>query len=99
MQQTHRLGVQLGEGPDLRGGGQIGRGGPDRGGGARSGEGVQVKELLSNTFFVLAVCWGKIISNFLEGGGGQIGGGCRIHFNVLEFLGRKNYLKFSRNTF
>ena len=78
MQQTHRLGVQLGEGPDLRGGGQIGRGGPDRGGGARSGEGVQVKELLSNTFFVLAVCWGKIISNFLKfsrrGGGPDRGG-------------------------
>ena len=60
---------------------QIGRGGgPDRGGGSRSGGGVQVKELLSNSFFVLAVCGGKIFSNFLkfslffsnflEGGGG-----------------------------
>ena len=49
-----------------------------------------MKELLSNTFFVLAVCGGKIFSNnpkislffsnFLEGGGGQIGGGCRRHF-------------------
>ena len=28
--------------------------------------GVQVKELLSNTFFVLAVCGGKIFSNFLK---------------------------------
>ena len=47
--------------------------------------GVQVKELLSNTFFVLAVCGGKIFSNFLffslffsnflEGGGGARSGG------------------------
>ena len=45
--------------------------------------GVQVKDLLSNTFFVLAVCGGKIFSNFLKfsqifskgGGGCQIGGG------------------------
>ena len=28
--------------------------------------GVQVEELLSNTFFVLAVCGGKIFSNFLK---------------------------------
>ena len=57
----------------LKHGVQIGRGGgPDRGGGSRSGGGgpdrvggVQVKELLSNTFFVLAVCGGKIFSNFL----------------------------------
>ena len=73
-------GVQIG-----RGGVQIGGGGPDRGGGSRSGGGVQVKELLSNTFFVLAVCGGKIFSNFLkfslffsnflEGGGGARSGG------------------------
>ena len=44
-----------------------------------------MKELLSNTFFVLAVCGGKIFSNFLkfslffsnflEGGGGARSGG------------------------
>ena len=77
-------------GPDREGGG------PDRGGGSRSGGGVQVKELLSNSFFVLAVCGGKIFSNFLFFSlfsrifsnflEGQIGGGCRRHFLYLIFF-------------
>ena len=61
--------------------------GPDRGGGggggSRSGGGVQVKDLLSNTFFCIGGIGGKfsqIFSNFLGGGGCQIGGGCWIHF-------------------
>ena len=71
-------GVQIGRGGGSRSGGgvQIGGGGPDRVGG------VQVKELLSNTFFVLAVCGGKIFSNFLffsrifsKGGGVRDRGG------------------------
>ena len=89
-------------GPDREGGG------PDRGGGSRSGGGVQVKELLSNSFFVLAVCGGKnflkfslffsFFSNFLEGGGCQIGGGCRRHFLYLIFFWGfffSNFLFFS----
>ena len=82
------------------------RGGVQIGGGSRSGGGVQVKDLLSNTFFVLAVCGGKIFSNFLKfsrrGGGVPDRGGLSDTFLVLEFLWGiffSNFLKFSRNTF
>ena len=78
------------------------RGGVQIGGGSRSGGGVQVKDLLSNTFFVLAVCGGKIFSNFLEGGGGARSGGVVGYiFSIGIFVGNffSNFLKFSRNTF
>ena len=74
------------------------------GGGSRSGGGVQVKDLLSNTFFVLAVSGGKIFSNFLKfsrrGGGVPDRGGLSDTFLVLEIFGEKksNFRKFSRNT-
>ena len=51
---------------------------------------------MSNTFFVLAVCGGKIISYFLKfsrtgGGGARSGGGGGLSdtFLVLEFFGEK----------
>ena len=62
---------------------------------------------MSNSFFVLAVCGGKIFSNFLKfslffsfflergGGGARSGGGCRRHFLYLIFFLEKIFLKFS----
>ena len=88
------------------------------GGGSRSGGGVQIgwggtgKGVVVEFFFCIGGMWGKnflkfslFFSNFLEGGGCQIGGGCRRHFLYLIFFGEffsqifSFFLKFSRNTF
>ena len=65
--------------------------------------------VLGNTFFVLVVCWRKIISNFLKFAfflqnfaknvrGARCGRSVGYIFSIGNF-GGKNYLKFSRNTF
>ena len=58
---------------------------------------------ISNTFVVLAVCWGKIISNFLKFSQMPNEGVLsNTFFSIANFGGPKiisNFLKFSRNTF
>ena len=96
---------------------------PDRmGGGADAAEGPDAAGLsdtfgyifvLRNTFFVLAVCLRKIISNFLKSAfflqifakkfrGARCGRSVGYIFSIGNFGGKKiisNFLKFSRNTF
>ena len=88
---------------------------PDRMGGADAAEGPDAAGLsdtfgyifvLGNTFFVLAVCLRKIISNFLKLSlfslfltflsGVPDAAGLSDTFLVLEILVEKNYLKFSQ---
>ena len=54
---------------------------------------------VSNTFFVLAVCGGKIFSKFLEGGGVPDRGWLSDTFLVSEFFGEKNLQIFSEYIF